>query len=246
MNSIHTTQLTASQKQQLTQLTTLCKQAEPLSLSAPQEDGLEYFLLYEEEVLVSMLFLFFPEEHSCECGAFTLPSRRKEGLFSFLLGEALDYLEAVEEANGSQVDFCFLTDAQTPSALGVLGAMGAEFWYSEYQLQRLLTAGDKNYIPSLSIREEEDHIYTASLDGQIIGTCIVLPSGRSAYFYGFEIKEPFRGRGYGMDFLLGMMSILSSDHDSITLQVSGLNTPALSLYKKTGFRTSETLSYYLY
>ena len=32
----------------------------------------------------------------------------------------------------------------------------------------------------------------------------------------------------------------------MTLQVSSQNVPALELYKKTGFRITETLSYYLY
>jgi len=32
----------------------------------------------------------------------------------------------------------------------------------------------------------------------------------------------------------------------ICLQVSGANEPALHLYRKTGFRITEALSYYLY
>jgi ribosomal protein S18 acetylase RimI-like enzyme len=32
----------------------------------------------------------------------------------------------------------------------------------------------------------------------------------------------------------------------VILQVSGDNAAALALYKKTGFRITETLSYYLY
>lgn len=246
MNAIHTTQLSLIQKQQLVQLVTLCQKEETLSLSAPQEDGLEYFLLYEDETLVSMVFLFFPEESICECGAFTLPSRRKEGFFSQLLEEALDFLEALEAVNGYQVDFCLIADAHTPSASAVLKTMGAEFWYSEYKLERSLTSDDQNYTAALSIRETEEHIYTASLNDKVIGTCITLPSETTVYVYGFEILEALRGQGYGNDFLLGMISILASDYLKITLQVSGRNAPALSLYKKTGFRICETLSYYLY
>ena len=33
---------------------------------------------------------------------------------------------------------------------------------------------------------------------------------------------------------------------TLTLQVSGQNLGALALYKKTGFRIRDTLSYYLY
>ena len=43
-----------------------------------------------------------------------------------------------------------------------------------------------------------------------------------------------------------MFCILSDIGDWVTIQVSGQNYIARNLYKKTGFRTTESLSYYLY
>lgn len=247
MNSIHTQKLSSSQKQDLLTLAAHCKDAETLSLSAPTEDGLDYFLLYEDHLPVSMLFLFFPERTVCECGAFTLPSHRRKGCFSRLLEDALAHVEALEEQNGLQIDFCFLADEHTPSASATLQAIGAEYWYSEYSMKRFLSPADAEYHTDLLIREAEPGLYTASAKDELIGTCILLPTGRDIYFYGFEIREPFRGRGYGCDFLSGMLALLSrSGVQSISLQVSGQNHAALSLYHKTGFQITETLSYYLY
>ena len=56
----------------------------------------------------------------------------------------------------------------------------------------------------------------------------------------------FRGKGYGKEFLLGMLRLLSDMGTRVVIQVSGQNYIARNLYKKTGFRTTESLSYYLY
>ena len=61
-----------------------------------------------------------------------------------------------------------------------------------------------------------------------------------------EIRAPFRGKGYGKAFFLQVLKSLQENTSTVTLQVSGNNTVALNLYKKTGFRITETLSYYLY
>lgn len=94
------------------------------------------------------------------------------------------------------------------------------------------------------------------------------------YLYGFEVEETCRGMGYGTKFLnevlaqllkgkvnnpacvpaknagFGTKSAISvstvMDPSPVLLQVAGSNAPALALYKKTGFRITETLCCYLY
>ena len=86
-------------------------------------------------------------------------------------------------------------------------------------------------------------------DGAAAGTCAILPGESGYYLYAFQIREDLRGQGYGRDFLLGMLALLAADRSAprqVSLQVSGLNGAARSLYKKTGFRDAEALSYYLY
>ena len=76
------------------------------------------------------------------------------------------------------------------------------------------------------------------------------------YLYGFEVEESCRGKGYGTKFLSTVLARLlngsagaAADNTAprpVLLQVSGGNAPALTLYKKTGFRITETLCCYLY
>lgn len=246
MNCLHTTALTPAQKKEVQALVLACRTEEPLTLSAPLEEGLDYFLCYEGELLCSMLFLFFPEETLCECSGFTLPSFRRRGYFSCLLEAALSYVDSKEEASGTEIDFCFITDDRTPSAAAVMKALDAGYWYSEYSMERPLTGADCAFQGVLTIQDMGDHLYAARSGDQTVGVCMIIPSGKSVYFYGFEIKEPFRHKGFGRDFLSGMLKLLAPDYQTITLQVSSLNTAALSLYKKTGFSITETLSCYLY
>lgn len=248
MNRIHTTALTAEQKRDIKRLTDVCRHEEPLTLSAPLEEGLEYFLLYDDVRLLSMLFLFFPEEAVCECAAFTHPSYRQNGYFTVLLDDALDFIDDYEETHNLQTDFCFLSDGLSPAAASALQALGAEYWYSEYGMERTLSEDDRlcQATLPLSVEDAGDHLYTAALRDQVIGVCMVIPNGDCVYLYGFEIKEAYRHKGCGQNFLLGMLSLLSYDYRRISLQVSGRNTAALSLYRRTGFHITETLSYYLY
>lgn len=246
MNRIHTTTLTPVQCEDIKQLADACKCTEPLTLTAPCEDGLEYFLYYDHGHLRSMLFLFFPHETVCECCAFTHPAFRRKGYFTALLEEALNFMETYENSHGFQADFCFLSDRRSPDAAAVLQTLGATYWYEEYGMERTLPAFLGSFQSDLIIEDAKDGLYTASLNGCIIGVCMVIPNGESVYFYGFEIKEAYRRKGHGLAFLFGMLSLLAADYRRITLQVSDQNTAALSLYKKTGFTITETLSYYLY
>ena len=110
--------------------------------------------------------------------------------------------------------------------------------------------------------------------GHAIVNFSVFPS--HYYLYGFEVERSQRGKGYGSSLqtvLVGLFSDTenlltdlytgrtvsgipvavssrtgaSGDHKRpVLLQVAGNNTPALALYKKTGFRITETLCCYLY
>ena len=98
MKIIHTTALTDQQKNQVRSLVEICKQKEPVSLSAPSEDGLDYFLAYDhEDSLAGFLFLYFTDDQICECTAFTAPDHRKHGVFTKLLNMALDAADAYEK-----------------------------------------------------------------------------------------------------------------------------------------------------
>ena len=79
------------------------------------------------------------------------------------------------------------------------------------------------------------------------GACRIAVHGTGAYLYGLELLPQHRQKGLGTWFLYHIMSMLAGQGcQCLRLQVSGTNAPALGLYRKTGFRITETLSYFLY
>ena len=268
MSLIYTTALTDSQKEAVRALTEACRKAEPITLSAPSEDGLDYYLIYENvpetSELTAFSFLFFvpqddaePESvYTCEYTAFVHPDCRRQGHFTEMLNAALETADRFEREHSCQVDFCFLTDEKSPAASAVLEAIGAEYWYSEYKMVRELRKSDADYTANVQIQKADAPsgdisgagLYTASLNGEIIGTCAMLPSANETYLYAFQIKEACQSQGHGKDFLKGMLALTAQAYASgtVSVQVSGLNYIARNLYKKTGFRETESLSYYIY
>lgn len=91
-------------------------------------------------------------------------------------------------------------------------------------------------------------IWTLTKHGEPIGQCIITPvSDACVCLHHLEITEPQRGKGYGSDFLSMLLPRLAySGICKILLQVSGDNPAALALYRKTGFRITETLSFFCY
>ncbi len=228
MNLIHTTALSDAQKKEAILLGNACKEAEPLNLSVPTEDDLDYVLAVSDGPKPSLMglgFLLFVERPGeedvvCEFTAFVHPKHRRKGVFTAMLNQALDLLEVYEKNHHCTAEFCILTDEQTPSAKKTLAAIEAEYWYSEHKMVRKCRESDARYEPRVRIIQAEENLYTASLEDEVIGTCAVLPAGSETYLYAFQVKEEFRGQGLGEDFLLCMLAIMAQIGDSLSMQVS--------------------------
>ncbi|MDO5406694.1 MAG: GNAT family N-acetyltransferase [Eubacteriales bacterium] len=85
-------------------------------------------------------------------------------------------------------------------------------------------------------------------DGTFLGSCQTTPVSRSCVcLHHVEILPQYRRQGCGTALLEQLAAALKhSGVRRVILQVSGDNEAALALYKKQGFRITETLSYYLY
>ncbi|MGN0159705.1 MAG: GNAT family N-acetyltransferase [Brotaphodocola sp.] len=83
---------------------------------------------------------------------------------------------------------------------------------------------------------------------QTLGSCQTsVLSDTAVCLHHVEILPQFRGCGYGTILIQQLILALKEQGFSkIILQVSGDNSAALALYKKQGFRITETLSFYLY
>ncbi|WP_394526400.1 GNAT family N-acetyltransferase [Lacrimispora sp. JR3] len=255
MNIIRTNSPTQTQKHDLYLLQDTCRNHDSISLTFPMEEDCIYYLLYGEEVLLSAISAFFTENQDYECSAFTAPVHRRKGYFVRLLKELLK--------ETGETDLIFPVDETCPDTLAAIKAIEASFWYQEHimelppsQLFKTSHSKDRRYSDKLSLTiatspEETPVQCVFLLEGSTVGSCFLDFLDHGTYFYGFEIAEPLRNQGLGTACLSLFLDTYFAHPNAkrfkkLFLQVSGLNEPALALYKKAGFQITETLSYYVY
>lgn len=253
MKIIRTKQLDLHQLEDLHTLETACRSHDQTSLTFPTEDGCLFFLLYDEETLLSAFSAIFNEFETCSCSAFTLPSCRRRGHFTRLLEELLK--------ESGECDLLFLADDSCADAKHTLDAIGAELLNREHMMELRLPAPSPGldsravkFSPTLSPRDE-DTLYTIHVNDQPAGSFHIIFQNETVCFYGFEIQEPLRNQGIGTRAAAALIEELNRSArpqpedlpvSRVLLQVSGDNEPALALYRKLGFAFTETLSYYVY
>ena len=258
MQIIKTDRLTGQQEKEIGHLVDECRSLHPIRTSFPFEDGSVFFLAYEEctssiPVLVCALALIMPEtddfDETAECLAFTHPSFRKKGYFSAVFDEA--------GAEFEEISLLIPVDGQDPAVLPVLEAIGAEYDSCEYRMELALsgpnepTALSGRRLVCRSVNGPDSSVsYSfspAADESRPIAVCRTASFGANVCLYSFLVEEDYRGRGLGEEALLSVIEILRRRGNSVVfLHVSGDNNAAVNLYKKTGFRITETLSYYLY
>lgn len=251
MKLIKTGALTRAQKRDLARLEEACGNGAGAPVRFPLSDADLIFLLYETgrpARLAAALFLIMPQipdsNEAAECIAYTHPALRQRGYFSRLFEEAGTHI--------AETDLLFPVGQSGRGTLKALEALGAEFFHDEYRMELSLSG----YTPLCeaaplicSVTEETDDVFSFSFslgDGED-AACHTIRYGTSACFYGFSVRPALRGRGIGSGALSHVLTFLAQEGVRLVfLHVSGDNLPAVSLYKKAGFRITETLSYYLY
>lgn len=168
----------------------------------------------------------------------------RNGIFGAVLEKGLSLLP-------EDTELLFYVDKKSPDALEAVTALGAELLSDEHMME--LASDAVSAIKGMG--KTGDLTVTEAMEGEQAilvfsdahGSLNISLYGTHYYLYGFEIREGQRGQGFGISLLIKVLSFLAEREPlPVTLQVSGSNGPALSLYKKTGFRITETLSRYLY
>lgn len=229
-----------------------------------------HWLCYGIDGMLCCALAVLPCQDSlAECIAFTHPDHRRQGLFLRLLEQALSYyedcdilfvvsnhcpdtkaallsLEAELESQEYQMEID-LTDGPDRT----LTKPGSHL--QTCSLQKVCSQDNANSTdPTETFWQlTAPDVSSAADSGDpmiLYGTCRTSRlSGSCACLHHVEILPGLRRKGYGYALLsLLLPALLQEGISRVTLQVSGSNEAALALYKKTGFRITETLSYYLY
>lgn len=242
MAVILTSSLNSSQKIQIQSIVDASAAFEPVTISFPLEEA-DFYALFEPDGIIRSAATFTKEDaETYECCACTAPGFRCQGMFSALLDAAIEILP-------EDCQFLFYTDHKSPDTLAALSAFAAEPVMQEYmmELDPELSAGVLPDGTELCMNESvQDGTRTYHYETPF-GSVRISVFSSYYYLYGFEILEEHRGKGHGNCFLEQVLHDLAERKlMPVRLQVSGDNVPALNLYKKTGFRITETLSCYLY
>jgi ribosomal protein S18 acetylase RimI-like enzyme len=265
MDLIRTKTLSDAQYSDINKLCADCNQHDKTKLSFPIEDQTVYFLLYDEDVLLSALSAFSDENDSVECSAFTRPSHRQQGYFSSLLQEM--------EEEADEKDIIFTVDPSCGDSVKVMEALEAELWYEEYMMElELSSLSSSPFLSSFSSSdskvtlspeqwdnqnenknlnnksENKNSKYIFKRNGIPVGSCQLSFRDSQIYFYHFEILPELRGKGLGTECFKLMLFKLYElrKNGTVLLQVSSDNMAAMALYQRAGFYITESLAYYLY
>lgn len=251
------TTLSQGLQQSVSQLAASCRAHDNSSLSyplSPEEGALSHYLAFgSPQKLIGALAVSSWDDDTVEIAAFTLPEERQKGCFSQLLALALEDFE----------DYVFLFAAPLgcKDTLSALIALGAEHSHDEHQMEFSLGNSLLPRFPSLpktdvSLIPPGDILSPGArwllvcghAPDSPVGSCLTSPVSASCLcLHQVMVPQKLRGQGFGSRLVFELLKYLkSTDILRLALHVSGDNAPALSLYKKAGFRITETLSYYSY
>lgn len=252
MQVIITNTLTSNQYHDATSLINICKESDNtrgISFLEPEMNAISgfpcFYLLYNGNVLVSLLSIFLPNETECEIYANTLPSCRRNGYFDRLMDSALSNIH-----NYGIKKILIVNEPGCTSGTEFLNSSpNAHFSYSEYLMSyNMKTIPAPKGILTIEYHTTENtEIFTSSLNGVQIGSCNVEHNRGVATIYDFNVIPAMRGKGYGTETLLLVLKrLLDSKCHKILLQVNGANKAAHAMYSHHGFVHQEQIDYWEY
>jgi len=272
LNILKLSSLDNIQISDISELAKLCGDYNPYyeDFSASKESC--FFLYYEGQNLVSFLsFLSVASASLCvttdrndttnarstamesEITAMTLPSKRRQGLFSELFKCALTELNILGITNiycGVPLEYQHsnlckgLSHIEYLQKLDIDSARECHSSQSSHKpkhLQFKYTLSEESDIPTTYHLIEKRFL----IRSKVIGICQLSEESKFTNLWGVEIKKPYRNQGYGLQF----MNFIIQDYFKYTskpliLNVTSKNTYACKLYNRCGFKIVEQVEYY--
>lgn len=249
MNIINANTLTTNQYNDARKLIEICKEADGsrgISFFEQEMNEIElypcFYMIYDENNLISYASVFIPEKGICEVYANVRPDMRNRGYFTRMLS----LIRKNNEKFGINTMY-IVNDPSCVSGTESLESLGAVKESSDY-----LMSLDFNKIEKpkgiLSLESEKNgstEEYIGYLEDEEVGHCYVEHIRECASIYGFWIEEEYRNRGYGTEMLLLMVeSLIGHGSEKILLHVNDANVSAYNMYYNHGFTKEEQIDYW--
>ncbi|GFZ29722.1 acetyltransferase [Clostridium zeae] len=232
------------------------------------------FMLYDEDTLISVLYMFIPTKAEAEISAYTHPKYRKRGYFKSLVHRAK------EEAKKYDIkDLLFVCESQAKDGKETVKNLKAIYDFTEYLLKYkrdckelamsnfiklrkasyedakkiidvCVDAFDDSYEVSQSfimktLESKDREIYVSELNNEIIGSCSVSYDGNDIFLFGFAIAKENQGKGMGKETLIKLVKALcKNESKNVFIEVDSGNDIAFNLYKKCGFEIKTAFEYH--
>ncbi|GAB3336634.1 GNAT family N-acetyltransferase [Larkinella ripae] len=267
MKILSLTELTQEQYLAAQALEVICKSEDGLNGTIHWDKSMNYFqsmpnwfLLYQDGVLICLLSAFAPTISQVEFGGYTLPKARRKGCFSALLDVAAEAARSYDYQH-----MLLITERASEAGQAFVRHLGATYSNTEYQLTwqtapltipaaaqpiQLLEATLAELEPLTELSqaifggtvEEARQIlqttintphltqYAVLIDGQAIGMVAVNFEQTNAWIIGLGVSPAYQGKGIGKGILLQTLASLQKDSRAKSIMIEVDSTNEAALH----------------
>ena len=272
--------LTSEQNDEVLALQQVCLNEEDLENEAFLTNEINFdksipcfYMIYEDDKLVSFLTTFMPLCDEAEIIAFTHPEYRNRGYFKKLLKCAAESLK-----NAKVGKILFVVETKSKSGLKMLESLKCNsIEHSEYRMSCVsndmennnklrfvkvdkdnkdifinitsdgfIASDEQERFADAIINNEDKEAYIAFKDNDPVGCFNFNYKDNIAFLYGVAILRSHRNEGFGTEMVTYALKIGLSKCSKVLLDVDSENDIAFKLYKKVGFNIESQVDYYKY
>lgn len=209
-------------------------------------DYSSFHFLTENNRLISFIGIMPVSADTIELTAYTIPSFRRQGHFTFLLKAVMKELSSFPSLRiVSEKELLFPFIKNTFSHKEYLMRLSSDTFPGIAQTA-VVTVMEYTY----KTPEESEYVYVLKKQNTALGIMKITheTDSKTACLHHIKIRRPFRGRGYGFLLLTQALTLfwnkITQKNCDIVLHVTSTNTAALHLYQKLGFQIIQSLDYY--
>lgn len=218
----------------------------PFYIEYINRDYSSFHYLTENKRLISFIGIMPAAADTVELTAYTVPTFRRQGHFTFLLKKVMQELTCfptLRILSEQKLSFPFIKN--TVSHQEYLMRLTPDSSYAADQMKAVTILEYAFKAP-----EESEYIYVLKKQNTALGIMKITweTGSKTACLHHIKIRPAFRNQGYGFLLLSHALTLFRKKYTqkncAIVLHVTSTNTAALRLYQKLGFEIIQSLDYY--